>query len=58
MSTFGINTGGHTPASLDTSKSHRFEVGGFSDQVFTVVDLLSRGRNAGWPWEQPGDNRG
>lgn len=41
---FGINTSGHAPASIDTGKPHRYEVGGFSDQVFTMVDLLSRGR--------------
>lgn len=49
---FGINTSGHAPASIDTGKPHRYEVGGFSDQVFTMVALLSRGRDAGWPWEQ------
>ncbi|MGW5306039.1 hypothetical protein ACWERF_19150 [Streptomyces griseoluteus] len=48
---FGINTSGHAPAAIDTSKPHRYEVGGVSDQVFTMVDLLSRGRDAGWPWE-------
>ncbi|MEU9335711.1 TROVE domain-containing protein [Streptomyces sp. NPDC048290] len=49
---FGINTSGYGPASIDTSRPHRYEVGGFSDQLFTMVDLLSRGRDAGWPWER------
>ncbi|MEV7289664.1 TROVE domain-containing protein [Streptomyces sp. NPDC093252] len=48
---FGINTSGYGPAAIDTSRPHRYEVGGFSDQLFTMVDLLSRGRDAGWPWE-------
>ncbi|MYQ45533.1 hypothetical protein GTW40_10745 [Streptomyces sp. SID4985] len=41
------------PAAIDTSQPNRYEIGGFSDQLFTMVDLLSRGREAGWPWERP-----
>ncbi|MFI5973492.1 TROVE domain-containing protein [Streptomyces sp. NPDC051452] len=48
---FGINTTGYGPASIDTSQPNRYEVGGFSDQLFTTIALLSRGRDAGWPWE-------
>ncbi|MFC3572569.1 TROVE domain-containing protein [Streptomyces yaanensis] len=48
---FGINTTGYAQASLDTGEPNRYEIGGFSDQLFTMVDLLSRGRDAGWPWE-------
>ncbi|MFE1443533.1 TROVE domain-containing protein [Streptomyces sp. NPDC058739] len=48
---FGLNTSGYGPASIDTGKPNRYEVGGFSDQLFTLVDLLSRGRDTGWPWE-------
>ncbi|QDQ15346.1 TROVE domain-containing protein [Streptomyces spectabilis] len=47
---FGINTSGHAKASIDSGKPHRYEVGGFSDKLFTMVDLLSRGRDADWPW--------
>lgn len=47
---FGINTSGYAQASIDTSQPNRYEIGGFSDQLFTMVDLLSRGRDAGWPW--------
>ncbi|WP_437075409.1 TROVE domain-containing protein [Streptomyces sp. enrichment culture] len=47
---FGIDTTGYAPASLDTGAPHRYEIGGFSDQLFTMVDLLSRGLDAGWPW--------
>ncbi|WP_374222715.1 TROVE domain-containing protein [Streptomyces spinoverrucosus] len=48
---FGITTTGYLPAAIDTSVPHRYEVGGFSDQLFTMVDLLSRGHDARWPWE-------
>ncbi|MFJ5775585.1 TROVE domain-containing protein [Streptomyces sp. NPDC093094] len=48
---FGIDTTGYANASLDAGAPHRYEVGGFSDQLFTMVDLLSRGLDAGWPWE-------
>ncbi|MFK0173437.1 TROVE domain-containing protein [Streptomyces sp. NPDC090306] len=50
VSLFGINTTGYGPASIDTAKPARYEVGGFSDQLFTTISLLSRGRDAGWPW--------
>lgn len=49
---FGINTTGYAQASIDSSKPNRYEVGGFSDKLFTMVDLLSHGRDAGWPWMQ------
>jgi len=49
---FGINTTGYAQASIDTGKPNRFEIGGFSDKLFTMVDLLSRKQDAAWPWEQ------
>jgi hypothetical protein len=48
---FGVNTAGYAPSALNTSRPNRYEIGGFSDKLFTMVDLLSRGRDAGWPWE-------
>jgi hypothetical protein len=48
---FGVNTAGYAAAAIDTGRPGRYEIGGFSDKLFTVVDLLSRGRDAGWPWE-------
>jgi len=48
---FGINTSGYASTSINTSDPNRFEIGGFSDAMFTMMDLLSRGRDAGWPWE-------
>ncbi|WP_328459886.1 TROVE domain-containing protein [Streptomyces sp. NBC_00448] len=49
---FGVNTAGYAPAALDTATPNRYEIGGFSDKLFTMVDLLSRGRDATWPWER------
>jgi TROVE domain len=48
---FGVNTAGYAAAAIDTAKPHRYEIGGFSDKLFTLVELLSRGQDAGWPWE-------
>lgn len=48
---FGVNSAGYAPAALDTSTPHRYEIGGFSDKLFTMVDLLTRGRSTPWPWE-------
>lgn len=49
---FGVDTTGYSKAGIDTSKPNRFEIGGFSDKLFTMMDLLSRGRDARWPWEE------
>ena len=51
---FGINTTGYAATGIDSSKPNRHEIGGFSDKLFTMMDLLSRGRDAGWPWETTG----
>ncbi|MET7641934.1 TROVE domain-containing protein [Streptomyces sp. NPDC005438] len=51
---FGINTTGYATSSLDTGSPRRYEIGGFSDKLFTTIGLLSRGRGAAWPWENEG----
>jgi hypothetical protein len=48
---FSIDTTGYQAAPVDASQPNRYEIGGFSDRLFTMVGLLSRGRDAGWPWE-------
>jgi hypothetical protein len=48
---FGVNSAGYAPSALDTAQPGRYEIGGFSDKLFTMMGLLSRGRDAGWPWE-------
>lgn len=47
---FSIDTSGYQAAPLDTSKPNRYEVGGFSDKLFTMVKLLADGRSADYPW--------
>lgn len=49
---FAFNLAGHAPSSLDLDVPNRFAVGGFSDRLFTLVDVLLKGRDAGWPWER------
>lgn len=49
---FSIDTSGYQASALDTSKPNRYEVGGFSDKLFTMVRLLADGRSATWPWQK------
>jgi hypothetical protein len=49
---FGINTTGYSKSSIDTSKPNRYEIGGFSDAMFTVLGVLASGRSVRWPWDQ------
>jgi len=46
---FGINTTGYATAVVDSSRPNRFEVGGFSDKVFTMFAALSAG-DGSWPF--------
>lgn len=48
---FSIDTSGYSKSAIDTSKSNRYEVGGFSDKLFTMIRLLDSGRSAKWPWQ-------
>lgn len=36
----------------DLHRPGRYEIGGFSDAAFTMIDLVFRRRDTGWPWEQ------
>ncbi|MBA0050711.1 TROVE domain-containing protein [Streptomyces sp. AJS327] len=47
----GVNTTGYGPTSIDPRQPDRFEIGGFSDKLFTMVRLLSEGKAGRWPWE-------
>ncbi|NUP46580.1 MAG: TROVE domain-containing protein [Catenulispora sp.] len=47
---FGINTGGYGRSALPPQKANRFEIGGFSDKVFTMFGLLASGQDAVWPF--------
>lgn len=46
---FGINTTGYAPSALNTAVPGRYEIGGFSDKVFTMLGLLG-GDSADWPF--------
>ncbi|MFF4697587.1 TROVE domain-containing protein [Streptomyces chattanoogensis] len=50
---FGVNTTGYAAASIDTGKPLRYEIGGFSDKLFTMIGLLSETGQARRPWEEP-----
>lgn len=47
---FGINPGGYSTTALDLSKPNRFEIGGFSDQVFRMIGLLVETQKGNWPF--------
>jgi TROVE domain len=49
---FGVNTTGYAATAIDSRRPNRYEIGGFSDKLFTLVGLLSRGRDTSWPWER------
>ena len=47
---FGINTSGYGPSAVPPGKRNRFEIGGFSDKVFTMFGLLATGDGPAWPF--------
>ncbi len=46
---YGLNVAGYQGGVIDLSKRNRYEIGGFSDQVFRVIGLLEAG-DGGWPF--------
>jgi hypothetical protein len=46
---YGINPSGYSSTALDLSQRNRYEIGGFSDQVFRMISLLEAG-GANWPF--------
>ncbi|PPK97795.1 TROVE domain-containing protein [Kineococcus xinjiangensis] len=47
---YGVNTTGYAPAALDLSERNRYEIGGFSDKLFSMIAMVEGGRDAGWPF--------
>lgn len=43
---------GYAAANVDTDVRGRYLFAGFTDSAFRMVDLLERGNDVGWPWEQ------
>jgi hypothetical protein len=48
---FGVDTSGYDKPTIQAGVPNRHEIGGFSDKMFTMMALLDRGHDAGWPWE-------
>jgi len=48
---FAWNTAGYANTQIDSTRTGRFELGGFSDKCFQVMALLDRGVSCGWHWE-------
>lgn len=46
---YGLNPSGYSSTALDLSTPNRYEIGGFSDQVFRMMGLIEAG-NADWPF--------
>jgi len=46
---YGLNVAGYPGGVIDLSKRNRFEIGGFSDQVFRQISLLEAG-DGNWPF--------
>lgn len=49
---YSIDTSGYAGSPLDTSKPNRYEVGGFSDKLFTMIQMLDNGQSVKWPWQR------
>lgn len=46
---YGLGSGGYAATGFDLSRRNRYEISGFSDQVFKMMSLLERG-DGGWPF--------
>lgn len=44
-----VDTTGYSGSMVDVSKPNRWQVGGFSDKLFTMINLLGRGKGD-WPF--------
>lgn len=53
---YAFDLQGYHATPFTTAKPNRHQLGGFTDRVFSLVPLLERGHDAGWPWETPGDS--
>ena len=49
---YTFNLAGYRPSALPAGERGRYTLGGFTDATFTAMDVLERGRNAGWPFWQ------
>lgn len=49
---YSFNLAGYAPAMLETS-STRHQLGGLTDNTFSMIPLIEAGQRAKWPWETP-----
>lgn len=48
---YGVNLGGYAATVIPAGQAkRRFEFGGLTDAMFSMVPLLERGTSTGWPW--------
>lgn len=47
---YNFDLGGYSVAHMNSGKNNRYEFGGFTDQAFVMLDLLEKGKDAGWPF--------
>ena len=47
---YTFDLAGYRPSALPAGERGRYTLGGFTDATFTAMDVLERGRNAGWPF--------
>lgn len=51
---YAFDLQGYGKSIVDTSMPNRVQLAGFTDQMFSMIPLLERGKNVGWPWESVG----
>jgi hypothetical protein len=51
VSIYAFDLAGYGKSVVDTSTPNRVQLAGFTDQMFSMIPLLERGKNVGWPWE-------
>jgi hypothetical protein len=47
---YTFNLAGYRPSALSAGARGRYTLGGFTDATFTLMEVLERGRDAGWPF--------
>lgn len=48
---YAFDLQGYRATPFTTAKPNRYQLGGYTDRVFSMVPLLERGEDAAWPWE-------
>ena len=47
---YTFDLAGYRPSALPAGERGRYTLGGFTDAMFTAIEVLERGRNADWPF--------